>query len=104
MGDVRAALWLLVVVAGLADVLCVIPLMLVAGWIAVGVTGVGATLVATDWDEVEALEVFGVSGWTLIVEAEDAVCALVAVAGGAISTVTLGPLTPVPALLAGVSS
>lgn len=52
----------------------------------------------------EALETFGVSDWTLVVEVEDAAWALEAVVGGAISTVTLGPLAPVPTLLAGVPS
>jgi hypothetical protein len=110
------ALWVLAgVVAGV--------LVVVAGRIAVAAAGVGTVLVATDADEAGALlETFGVIGWALVVEAtgvedapcalvaetaevEDAPCALETVAGGAISTVTLGPLVPapVPALLAGVS-
>jgi hypothetical protein len=94
-------------------------LVVVAGRIAVAAAGVGALLVATDADEAGALvveaaevgalvETFGVIGWALVAEATevaDEAGTLETVAGGAISTVTLGALVPapVPALLAGVS-
>jgi hypothetical protein len=113
VADTRVALCVLVdatdalCVATLAvvDALCVVALTVVAGRIAAGVTGVGATLVATDDDEVEALEACGVIGWALaVLEAVEALCALDAVLapvdedGGATVTVTLGLLL-VPAVL-----
>jgi ribosomal 30S subunit maturation factor RimM len=65
---------------------------------------IGWVLVAEAVEAGALVETFGVIGWAFVAEAievADAPWTPAAVAGGAISTVTLGPL--VPALLAGVS-